>query len=343
MHRTAARAAAGSTIAAVAGVETKTSTCQVVHADAVGDLRLTHENVGQLLAGGEFFWLDLHQPTAEDFAVLRDTFRFHPLALEDSEQFGQRPKLDEYDDFVFLVLYGAVPDEDRLVEVHCFYSERFLVTVHRDEAPAFAEVRHRYRQRKAPIEDPGRLLYRIVNALVDSFFPILEDFDDRIDRLEDETFLHASDEQLHEIFAMKRLLVGIRKAVAPQRDLFASLTGRVNELPGMTAEDERYFRDVYDHLIRISDLIDTYRDLLTSSMDVFLSTVSNRLNVVMKQLAIIATIFLPLTFITGFFGQNFGWLVLHVRGWEDFLIFGIGLELVSIAFLVAFFKRRGWF
>ena len=326
-------------------METKASTCQVVHAESVGDLHLTHENVERLLASGEFFWLDLHQPTPDDFAVLRDTFAFHPLALEDSEHFGQRPKLDDYDDFVFLVLYGAVPDEDRLVEVHCFYSERYLVTVHRDEAPAFTEVRHRYHKRQAPIDDPGRLLYRIVDALVDSFFPILEDFDDRIDRLEDETFLHASDEQLQEIFAMKRLLVGMRKAVTPQRDLLASLLGAggLTDLPGMSAEDERYFRDIYDHLIRISDLIDTYRDLLTSSMDVFLSTVSNRLNVVMKQLAIIATIFLPLTFITGFFGQNFGWLVLHVRGWEQFLIFGIGLELVAVALLVAYFKRRGWF
>ena len=327
----------------MAGVETEASTCRVVHADEVGDLHLTHENVERLLASREFFWLDLHQPTPDDFAVLRDTFRFHPLALEDSEQFGQRPKLDEYDDFVFLVLYGAVPDEDRLVEVHCFYSERFLVTVHRDEAPAFAGVWRRYQKREAPIDDPGLLLYRIVDALVDSFFPILEDFDDRIDQLEDDTFLHASDEQLQEIFAMKRLLVGMRKAVTPQRDLFASLMGGVADLPGMTDEDERYFRDIYDHLIRISDLIDTYRDLLTSSMDVFLSTVSNRLNVVMKQLAIIATIFLPLTFITGFFGQNFGWMVGHITGWPVFVGLGIGSEIVAVALLVVFFKRRGWF
>jgi magnesium transporter len=100
----------------------------------------------------------------EDFAVLRDVFHFHPLALEDSEDFGQRAKLDDYDDFVFLVVYGAVPDEDRLVEVHCFYSERFLITVHRDEAPAFTAVRHRYQKRGAPIDDPALLLYRIIDA-----------------------------------------------------------------------------------------------------------------------------------------------------------------------------------
>jgi magnesium transporter len=189
------------------------STCHVVHEEQVGELHLSRENVERLLASGSFFWIDLHQPTEEDFAILRDVFGFHPLALEDSEHFGQRAKLDDYDDFVFVVVYGAVPDEDRLVEVHCFYSERFLVTVHRDEAPAFTELRRRYQMRKVPIHDPAQLLYRIVDALVDSFFPVLADFDDRIDDLENQTFLRASDEQLQEIFAMKRLLVRMRKAV----------------------------------------------------------------------------------------------------------------------------------
>ena len=142
---------------------------------------------------------------------------------------------------------------------------------------------------------------------------------------------------------MKRLLVGIRKAVTPQRDAFARVAGGVEVLPGLTADDERYFRDIYDHLIRISDLIDTYRDLLTSSMDVYLSTVSNRMNAVMKQLTIIATIFLPLAWLTGFFGQNFGFLVRHITGWEAFLGYGIGLEVIGVAILLAYFKRERWF
>jgi magnesium transporter len=111
----------------------------------------------------------------------------------------------------------------------------------------------------------------------------------------------------------------------------------------MSADGQRYFRDVYDHLIRISDLIDTYRDLLTGAMDVYLSTVSNRLNVVMKQLAIIATIFLPLTFITGFFGQNFAFMIRHVAGWPAFVGLGIGIELAALAGLLALFRHRGWF
>jgi magnesium transporter len=111
----------------------------------------------------------------------------------------------------------------------------------------------------------------------------------------------------------------------------------------MSEDDERYFRDVYDHLIRISDLIDTYRDLLTSSMDVYLSTVSNRMNVIMKQLTIIATIFLPLSWLTGFFGQNFGFQVRHIASWEAFLVYGIGLEVIALALLLTYFKRQRWF
>ena len=112
------------------------------------------EKVEELLAKGEFFWLDLDRPDPDDFEILRDVFKFHQLALEDSENFGQRAKLDEYDDYVFLVVYGANPDEDRLVEVHCFYSPHYLVTVHRDDCPAFREIRERYAKRAKPIERP---------------------------------------------------------------------------------------------------------------------------------------------------------------------------------------------
>jgi magnesium transporter len=325
------------------GAERKRSICHVVGHEENGEIHFTREAVEELLAGRKFFWIDIHNPNESDFAILRDVFGFHPLAVEDSEQFNQRAKIDDYDDFVFLVVYGASGDADRLVEVHCFYSDRFLVTVHHDDAPAFAELRHRYQARHVPIDEPPLLLYKIVDALVDSFFPVLAEFDDRIDELENQIFLTADSAQLQEIFAMKRLLVGMRKAVTPQRDAFAGLTAGVVELPGANADEGRYFRDVYDHLIRISDLIDTYRDLLTSAMDVYLSTVSNRLNGVMKQLAVIATIFLPLTFITGLFGQNFGWMVRHISGWEEFLWLGIGAQLLTLGLLLLMFRRRGWF
>jgi magnesium transporter len=294
------------------------------------------------LTSGEFFWLDLHDPTEDDFALLRDVFKFHPLALEDSQQFGQRPKLEDYDTFVFFVFYGAAPppDEDRLVEVHCFYSERFLVTLRREEAPACEALRARYTKRPAPLEKPIALLYRLLDGLTDSFFPALEDFDARIDAVEDQIFREPREEQLEEIVRMKRRLNRLRRVVGPQRDMLAQLFGGLAQLPGSDVEAERYFRDIFDHLIRVADLIDSYKDLLAGAMDVYLSSVSNRLNLVVERLTVLSTILLPLIVLTGFFGQNFGWLVRHIGGLGSFLVFGVALPLLSAALLVVYLRRQ---
>jgi len=316
----------------------------LVHCNPTHELHLERDRVKELLDAGTFFWLDVHDPEKADLEILRDEFAFHPLSLEDSWRFGQRPKIDDYDGYVFLVVFGASDegDDDGLVEVHCFYSEKYLVTLHKDAAPTIDELRERYKKRDAPVDDPARLLHTVVDGLVDGFFPRLNAVDDRIDLLEEGIFRSASEDDLQAIFSMKRDLVAMRKVISPQRDLFASVAAGVVEFPGMTDDDQRYFRDVYDHLIRIGDLVDTYRDLLTGSMDVYLSIVSNRLNSVMKQLAIIATVFLPLTFLTGFFGQNFGWMVLHVTGVGHFLVFGLGLDLAVAIGVLAMFKRWGW-
>ena len=141
---------------------------------------------------------------------------------------------------------------------------------------------------------------------------------------------------------MKRSLVTFRKVVTPERDVFAGIAAGALELPGMTDDAERYYRDIYDHLIRISDLVDSYRDLLTGAVDTHLSVVSNRLNVVMKQLAVIATIFLPLSFLTGFFGQNFLVLTRNIMGPVSFWAAGIGLEVAAVIGLFVLFKRRHW-
>jgi len=315
-----------------------------VHCDADRHLDLEVERVRSMLDAEEFFWLDIHDPQASDLEILRAEFGFHPLSLEDSWRFGQRPKIDEYDGYVFLVVFGASSegDEDGLVEVHCFYSDRFLVTLHRDPAPSVATLRERYVKRDAPVDDSARLMHSVVDGLVDSFFPRLDAIDNRIDELEDEIFRDAGDEELQEIFALKRELVTMRKVIAPQRDLFASIVVGIDAFPGMSADDQRYFRDVYDHLIRIGEMVDTYRDLLSGAMDVYLSTVSNRLNGVMKQLAIITTVFMPLTFLTGFFGQNLAWLVEHTGGLAGFLAFGIGLEVITLTLVLGYFYRRGW-
>jgi magnesium transporter len=305
---------------------------------ALADERATLE---RKLETREFFWLDLHRPSDQDVRILGEVFGFHPLALEDAEQFKQRPKVEDYEGFVFLVVYGATLDEDRLVEVHCFYSERYLVTVHRDDCPPFAELRARYEGGREHPEGMV-LLYQVIDALVDSFFPILSEFDDELDSLEEELAAGPGADVQQRIFALRRRLVGLRKAVVPERDLVGQLASGTVELPGMSVESVRYFRDVYDHLIRIGDLMESYRDLLNGASDVYLSTASNRLNDVIKQLTVIATIFLPLTFLTGFFGQNFAWMVRHVESAWAFFVFGLGGLALTVVALVLFFRRRGW-
>jgi magnesium transporter len=303
---------------------------------------VTTDAVKALLQSKARFWLDLWGlDDADAEAMLRDTFGFHPLAVEDAEHFGQRPKLDPYDGYALLVVYGATASGS-LVEVHCFYTETYLVTVHPDRCPDFVGLVERLRQRPDTHPDHVMLLYRVVDTLVDGYFPVLASLDDEIDDLEDQILGRPTDQQLGRLFDMKRSLIAMRKVVTPQRDLFGAVLTDDDKLPGMTPDSERYFRDLYDHLIRISDLVDSYRDLLSGLLDTYLSTVSNRLNVVMKQLTIIATIFLPLSFLTGFFGQNFGWMVARLGSLPVFLAVGIGLQVVAVAILVVFFRQRGW-
>src|SRR5207302_7182593 len=250
---------------------------------------------------------------------------------------------DDYQDYMFLVFYGArdnTDDPDLLHEVHLFVSGSYLVTVHRDPIPPLEEQANKIQGQ--PVHSEQFVLYRVFDALTDTFFPLLAGMDDNIDELEDAVLAGPTDEQLQRLFALKRQLVMLRKGVTPQRDLFARGIDRLSKLPGLVLDQRDYFRDVYDHLIRISDLIDSYRDLLTGAMDVYLSTVSNRLNIVMKQLTIIATIFLPLTFVTGFFGQNFSWLVGNITGPGAFWAYGIGGLGVAVGGLMMWFRRSGY-
>jgi magnesium transporter len=303
----------------------------------------TKESVTQLLRAGECFWLDLHDPTLDDLGLLREPFGFHPLAVEDSEMFDQRPKVEDYENFVFLVAYGASPDEDGLVEVHCFYAEHFLVTVRRDDSPSLDALRVRFERDLSLLPRGPRLLYEVLDRLVDGFFPVLEHLDEGLDLIEDQMFSSPKPDFLEDIFRMKRRVVRLRKVVSPQRDVLARLVGPGAELPGLTVEDERYFRDVYDHLARLVEEIDAIREVMNATIDAYLSRASNRLNSTTKQLTVMATIFLPLTFLTGFFGQNFGWMVDHVDNWPAFAVLGLGLELATVVALLALFRRRGWF
>jgi len=301
---------------------------------------LTRPNIELAMKADRLLWLDLEGTDDEVLTLLHEVFKIHPLAVEDVREFHQRPKIEDYDDFVSIVVYGARSLGEPLTEVHCFYAERFLVSVHRDEVPAVADACHTLGR----LHTDRRLvaLYRLLDALVDTMFPYLTAMDERIDELQDQIFVDPKESQLAGLFELKRELVTMRKMVTPQRDMVSTMMAQVVTIPGMTAESERYVRDLYDHLIRISDMVDSYRDLVSGSLDAYMSMVSNRLNDVMKQLTIIATVFLPLSFLTGFFGQNLGWLVNREGSLTAFLIFGVGIEVLAVIALFVMFRRRGW-
>jgi magnesium transporter len=309
----------------------------------------TQQVIESAAAGAEFFWLDLdvHDPGPDDdiTGLLTNMFHFHPVAVEAADRFGQRPSIEEYDGFVHVVTFGMAADGKSVAEVHCFITDRFIVSIHQGNCPALATVRDRIgsHHSSAAAKPQTVIFYLIMDTLVDSFFPVLSDFDDAIDNLEGAILKNPTEQQLGTMFGMKREIMTIRKVITPQRDMIASVNSGMVEIPGMTDQGSAYFRNLYDHLIRISDMVDGYRDLISGAMDTHLSMVSNRLNVVMKQLAVIATIFLPLGFLTGFFGQNFAWPIAHLQaGLGYFLFLGIGSELVAIVLLFILFRRRGW-
>jgi magnesium transporter len=303
-----------------------------------------------MLADGKLLWLDLDAADAGTVPLLRDVFGVHPLALRAVAEFGQRPKIEMFGEVAYLVMYGARGMAEAPTEVHCFYAASFLITVRRDQSDVLDQLREATTEQggplsgQAPTGRPPRLvmLHHILESEIDSFFPALSDFDDRIDSLQQQIFAQPSNDELQELFSLQRWLISLRKLVTPERDMIATLVSGVIDLPGKAPESEPYIRDLYDRLIRISDLVDSYRDLLSNAMDAYLSTVSNRLNQVMKQLTIIATVFLPLSFLTGFFGQNFGWMVSRLGSLPVFLIVGIGTEAVAVAALFTLFRKRGW-
>ncbi|MCW2993673.1 MAG: magnesium transporter CorA family protein [Conexibacter sp.] len=307
-------------------------------------MQVLHEvddpEIPKLLERNEFFWLKLHGCSSEQIADLGERFGLHPLAIEDTQEFGQRPKLDDYREAALLVFYGVDPDGTP-VEVHFHVSGSWMITVHQEGHEIFKYAEKRIG--KEPPKTEEEAIYRVLDALTDSFFPVLEGVDERIDELMDAMLEQPSQDQREELFHLRRRLIELRRIATPQRDILARGGDVLGNLPGLEADDARdWFRDVYDHLLRIAELIDSYRDLLAGALDVYLSTVSNRVNEISKQLAVVATIFLPLTFVTGFFGQNFGFLVRHINSPAAFWGYGVGSMLLAALALWFWFKRSGF-
>lgn len=301
---------------------------------------LDTETIAELRDRGEFFWLDLH--SSDDTVVKRlgELFGLNEMAMEDSREFGQRPKVDDYDDHVLIVFYGV--DDGKLVEVHCYVTGQVIVTLRHGHCATLSAAHKRLAKVDAHSEEEA--VYRVLDSLTDSYFPALEALGEEIDALEEEAFT-ATDQLIRaRIFELRKRLVSLRHVVTPQRDMFAAAGGTIDRLPGLDIDEAHdYFRDIHDHLMQISDTIDVSRELLAGTLDLHVSAVSQRVNSVTKQLTLIATIFLPLTFVTGFFGQNFGWMVDGITTAADFFAFGVGGLVFAGVVLVVYFVRSGFF
>ena len=299
-----------------------------------------------LAHGTNLIWLDLVAPSAEQLEVLRREFNLHPLAIEDAQTEHERPKIEQYDDYVFLIVHPTTWQGDRL-EVHemaIFAGARYLVTIHHKPPFPIAEVERRWRLHDGELGvDVGILLYTLLDTIVDAYFPIADRLEERIAALQNALFEARSDpnDMLKEIFVLKNDVHNARRAVVPMRDILQPLVR--GDIKLFNRDDLPFYRDVYDHAVRVIDQVDSARDFVNTALEIHLSLVANRQNEVSKQLAIIATIFLPLTYITGFFGQNFGYMINGITSAHTFWYLGIGAQLVGLVVLLAYFRIKRWF
>jgi magnesium transporter len=275
--------------------------------------------------------------------ALGKLFQFHPLALEDVLNCGQRPKLEDYGAYHFLVMKSLLLRDEELdtEQISFFIGGNYVLTLQEVPGDSFEAVRERIRHGKGQIRrmGPDYLLYALVDALIDEFFPVLESYGERIEELEDEVIEQPDPETLNEIHRMKRELLMLRRVAFPEREVINALQRDDAHL--IRPEIRVFLRDCYDHTIQVLDMVETYRDLAGGMLDVYLSSTSNRLNEVMKVLTIISTIFIPLNFIAGVYGMNFENMP-ELRSPYGYPLI-LGVMAMTAGGLVLYFRRKGWF
>ncbi len=299
------------------------------------------DRLGQVAASGEFFWLDLRAAGDDEIERVGKVLGFHPLSIEDSQHFGQRPKVERHRDHLFAVFFGAAPaeDEDRLVEVHIYFTGAYLVTIRREESPALDDLERRVRRNGLT---GHMLLHAVLDALVDSFADVLEEIDEATDEIE--ANILGGSQQLGErqIYLVRRRLVTVGRVLNRQRSTFTALAESVEQIEGYEPASTPYFADVADHLHRMSEAVETLRERTSGAAEIYLAAASNRMNVVMKQFTVIAGIFLPMSVVVGFFGMNFGWMVRNISSASAFWLLGVVAPVLISIGLYWWFAKRGW-
>jgi magnesium transporter len=297
-------------------------------------------------------WLDMENPSTEELLLLETVFHFHPLAIEDATHRAQRPKLEDYTQvsdvcqhgYYYMVIHG--PDLEtfkqhlQTKELDSFFSDRYLVTCHEKRMKSIEEVRERAAADAGTVLEKGIdwVLYLILDHLVDTYIPILDNLEEELDTIEEHALTQPTPDLLVKIAGKKRELLDFRRNIGPQREVIAQLTR--GEVPFIRENARVYFRDVQDHLIRTVETVELYRDLIMGARDIYLSSVSNRLNQIMKTLTVVSVIAMPVMIVTSFFGMNFENMP-AIHSPKGFWI-AMGLTVVFEAIAFWMIKRKGW-
>lgn len=297
------------------------------------------------LRGAHPCWLDISNPESEEVDLVAQELELHPLAVEDARHGHQRPKIDQYETHYFIVFYALETPSPGVVNYHevaIFVVANAIVTVHQGDFTARQLVEKRFVEGKIPTS--GLLLHALLDTMVDQYFEVVDQYGERIDLLEQFVAeeagpnLHRAHGPLRELFLVKRDLLELRKTITPEREVLQVLVrGDIREL--RETGKRAYFQDVYDHILRVTDEIDTFRELSSNVIDAYLAASSNRLNEVLKVLTSVATVLLVLTLITGFFGQN--WEAIPYSSVSLFW-FSLGLMVAAAVAIAVYFRRRGW-
>jgi len=297
------------------------------------------------------FWVDIEKPSDEEVALLDEVFGFHPLAIEDSIQYSQRPKIESYNHigdacrqgYFYMVIHGpdteTIRNQLRTKELDLFVSERYLITIHEEPMVSLRELFQRAAADPRIVLEPGidLLLHAILDKLVDRYQEILDYLEKELDDLEERALTRPTPDLLTEIAVKKRELLNLRRIIGPQREVLAQLTR--GEVPFIRESTRIYMRDVLDHLIRTVEMVELYRDLVLGARDIYLSSINNSLNQIMKTLTMISVVALPLTVITSFFGMNFG-VITRLESPASFWIAVISMLAAVITMTIVFYRKK---
>lgn len=290
-------------------------------------------------------WLDIVDVEESDIDLLTTVFNLHELTIEDTIMANVRPKVEKFRDYLFLILFSLEKHSSlqkgkaRATELDCCLGRNFVITFHSQPLTQISACKERIRK-QSPIIMHGAdmLLYSILDACIDSYFPVIDEFDNLVDEMSDELFKDPTQETLHKIYNLKNEVMYLRRTIGPQADII-SLMAR-GDFEFISPSNTIYFRNIFDNLVRLNDVVGTSRDIITGAMEAYVSVVSNRLNEIMKTLTVIATIMMPLTLIASIYGMNFKHMPeLNSKfGYPAILLL---MTSVTVVMLV-YFKRKKW-